>query len=492
MALKVTKKIESKFKKTLLLFLSQDKNKKPHVPKGLDQDLARFVQDVSDFQAKENEIQFYRSVHIGGYKNICLVGIGKDKYEEEAFRQLLAKAYRELEKQKLDFVEVEFQAAFSALKAESIGATACESFCLSGYKYSELKKDEKKDKEILFATASGNEKQFKELQAGAKRGHKLAKWANFARRLGDTPANLLTPTQFAQEAQKAAKEITKLKCSIWSTERIKKEKMELMLGVAKGSSQPPKVIYLEYKGNPNNKNSVAMIGKGLTFDSGGTSLKPAQGMEEMKYDMCGGANILASALCIADLGLKVNFFAMIGCTENMSGPSATKPGDVLIGRNGKSVEVINTDAEGRLVLADLLAYASEKKPSWIIDAATLTGAMMIALGDVHTGFYTSNDKFAEKINKAAEKSGELVWRMPVTKEHSDDIKGKYSDLQNIGKNRKAGSATAAAFLKEFVPENIAYAHFDVAGTAFSAGGRLAYHRSFGATGAMVRTFVELV
>ncbi|MCB0348803.1 MAG: aminopeptidase, partial [Bdellovibrionales bacterium] len=171
--------------------------------------------------------------------------------------------------------------------------------------------------------------------------------------------------------------------------------------------------------------------------------------------------------------------------------SATKPGDVHTARNGKTVEISNTDAEGRLVLADLLCYASEKKPAAIIDAATLTGAMVVALGDLHTGYYTSNDKLAKKVNDAAANSGELVWRMPVLQEHMGDMRGTYSDLNNMGSpSRKAGSAQAAGFLKEFVPEEIPYAHFDIAGTAWSVGNRLNYIRG-GASGCMVRTFVEI-
>ena len=232
------------------------------------------------------------------------------------------------------------------------------------------------------------------------------------------------------------------------------------------------------------------MGKGLTFDSGGISIKPSAGMEEMKFDMCGGANVIGTMMSIARLGLKINAIALVGCTENMPGSSATKPGDVHTARNGKTVEVTNTDAEGRLVLSDLLCYAVEQEPAAIIEASTLTGAMVVALGDLHTGFYTSNEKLAKKINEALSVSGEWGWRMPVTKDHANDMKGNYSDLNNSSMSRKAGSAQAAAFLKEFVPEEIPFAHFDIAGTAWNCGSRIPYYRNPGATGVMIRTFLS--
>jgi leucyl aminopeptidase len=233
------------------------------------------------------------------------------------------------------------------------------------------------------------------------------------------------------------------------------------------------------------------VGKGLTFDTGGISLKPGAKMEEMKYDMGGGAAVIGTMLAIAQLKLKINAIAFVPATENMPGSKATKPGDVHTARNGKTFEVNNTDAEGRLILSDALCWASEQKPAAIIDAATLTGAMVVALGNIHTGYYTRNSALKNKIEKAAGETGELVWNMPLTDAHAKDMKGTFADLSNISSAGGAGSATAAAFLEQFVDGDIPWAHFDVAGTAWACGNRLSYCTPKGATGVMVRTFVEV-
>jgi leucyl aminopeptidase len=321
-------------------------------------------------------------------------------------------------------------------------------------------------------------------------GTTLAECVNFARWLGDRPGNRMTPTNLADEAVKAAKG-TKLKVNVWDRARIKSEKMGSFLSVALGSSQEPRFIIMEYNGLASGKKPICFVGKGLTFDSGGISIKPSSGMEEMKYDMCGGAAVIATMLAIARLKLKVNAIGLVPATENMPGPGANKPGDIVVARNGKSIEVNNTDAEGRLILADALVYACEQDPSLIVDAATLTGAMVVALGNTHTGFFTRNDKLAEKIQRAADGSGEWVWRMPLTDFHVRDMRGTYADLSNISSGKGAGSATAAAFLEQFVDRDVPWAHFDIAGTAWHAGERLPYCPRKGATGAIVRTFVEL-
>jgi len=214
-------------------------------------------------------------------------------------------------------------------------------------------------------------------------------------------------------------------------------------------------------------------------------------MHEMKYDMCGGANIIGTMIAIARLKLKVNVVAYVASTENMPGPMANKPGDILTARNGKQVEVLNTDAEGRLILMDALSYACEQKPAVIFDAATLTGAVIMALGNSFTGVFTREDKLYGKIKKAADKTCERVWQLPLMKHHMSDMKGTHAELSNMSSFRGAGSSTAAAFLSNFVDEDIPWAHFDIAGTAWKVGNRLNYCPAKGASGAMIRTFVEL-
>ena len=323
-----------------------------------------------------------------------------------------------------------------------------------------------------------------------KQGILLGEVTNLARWMGDMPGNLMNPAILAREAQRAGRGLP-LKVTTWNKTRIEREKMGAFLGVARGSSADPRFLILEYRGAGANQKPICFVGKGLTFDSGGISLKPSASMEEMKYDMCGGATVIATLVGIARLGLKVNALGLVPASENMPGPSANKPGDVVRARNGKSIEVNNTDAEGRLILADALCYASEKKPAWICDAATLTGAMVVSLGNLFTGFFTNSEAMVEKVNQAAQVSGEKVWRMPLTEDHKKDMKGTYGDLSNISSNRGAGSSTAAAFLTNFVDEKIPYVHFDVAGTAWNAGNRLAYHPKKGATGSMVRTFIQM-
>lgn len=211
----------------------------------------------------------------------------------------------------------------------------------------------------------------------------------------------------------------------------------------------------------------------------------------MKYDMCGGANVIGTLLAIAKLKLKLNVIGLVPSTENLTGSAATKPGDVHVARNGKSFEVNNTDAEGRLILADALSYASELNPQLIVDAATLTGAMIVALGNTHTGFFTRNDALSKKIEAGAKVSGEWVWRMPLVDHHVKDMKGTFADLSNVSSSKGAGSATAAAFLEQFVVEGTPWAHFDIAGTGWAVGGRLPYCPKKGASGCIIRTFVEI-
>ncbi len=264
-----------------------------------------------------------------------------------------------------------------------------------------------------------------------------------------------------------------------------------LLGVSRGSAEEPRFIVMEYFGAAKTKKPIAFVGKGLTFDTGGISIKPSAKMEEMKYDMCGGAAVIGTMLAIAQLKLKINVVAYVPATENMPGSRATKPGDVHTARNGKTFEINNTDAEGRLILSDALCYASEQQPQIIVDAATLTGAMVMSLGNVHTGYFTRNSAFKTKIEKAGTISGELVWNMPLTDAHVKDMKGTFADLSNTSSATGAGSATAAAFLEQFVTEGIPWAHFDIAGTAWACGNRLNYCSGKGATGVMVRTFVEI-
>lgn len=437
------------------------------------------------------EIISFREARFLGFRNVITVGLGADsKLTHEIVRQAGAGLCKEIKALKTTevFVHVDGITGAKAALAEYIQAFV-EGLTLAAYSFDELKSNTKKTEtaEIHLITKAAKDKG---IQTAFRTGAILATSTNFAKRLGDLPGNYLTPTILAEETIAAAKG-TGLKVTAWDKKRIEKEKMGGLLGVAQGSAQEPRFIVMEYSGAAKSKKPICFVGKGLTFDTGGISLKPGAKMEDMKYDMGGGAAVIGTMLAIAQLKLKINAIAFVPATENMPGSRATKPGDVHTARNGKTFEVNNTDAEGRLILSDALCWASEQKPAAIIDAATLTGAMVVALGNVHTGYFTRNSALKTKIEKAGSESGELIWNMPLTDAHVKDMKGTYADLSNISSAAGAGSATAAAFLEQFVDSEIPWAHFDIAGTAWACGNRLNYCTPKGATGVMVRTFVEI-
>ncbi len=436
-----------------------------------------------------SEIISFREARFLGFRNVICVGLGAE-LTQEVLRQAGAALCKEIKTIKTTEIFVNFDGVFANKKDLPAYLQAfVEGVQLADYSFDELKSAPKENIKIDIHLITKSAKD-KTLQAAFQQAIILANCTNFAKRLGDLPGNLMTPTILAESVMEAARG-SELKVSAWDKKRIEKEKMGGLLGVAQGSAQEPRFIVMQYFGTVKAKKPVAFVGKGLTFDSGGISIKPSAKMEEMKYDMGGGAAVIATMLAIAQLKLKINAIAFVPATENMPGSRATKPGDVHTARNGKTFEVNNTDAEGRLILADALCYASEQNPEVIIDAATLTGAIVVALGNVHTGYFTRNSVLKNKIEKAAASSGELVWNMPLTDAHVKDMKGTFADLSNVSSATGAGSATAAGFLEQFVDQNIPWAHFDIAGTAWACGNRLNYCTAKGATGVMVRTFVEL-
>ncbi len=419
--------------------------------------------------------------------HLC-INLGKNKKPgHEEIREIFGRIYKRFESEKVFDFSVSLDSFPCTDKSQAFKAMV-ESLIMSDYCFDRFKKKGKT--RPGFKVFFQSKKEDQRLKKHLIESEIIAKGVNFARYLGDCPGNFMTPRQLGEEAKKSEKE-TKLKVTLWDKARIVREKMDSLIGVSNGSDQEPRFIIMEYKGAGPSKKTICFVGKGLTFDSGGISIKPSANMEEMKFDMCGGAAVIAALSTIARLKLKVNVMGFVPASENMPGPSANKPGDIRKARNGKSIEINNTDAEGRLILADALSFASEKKPAWIVDAATLTGAMVIALGNIHTGFYSRNRELAKKIKEAGEISGEEVWQMPLCDHHSMDMKGYYADLTNVAPSRQAGSATAAAFLENFVTDDIPWAHFDIAGTAWNVGNRQSYARTKGASGVMVRTFVQM-
>ncbi len=482
-----TKKSSSRSKKKMT------SNKRVLVS-GCSSELSRFVQSESEgeqIEGQSKEVQFYRNHN--GVGHLMILGLGDvSNIDCEVLRRSIGHGIKLLGLQKIERAAVLFDSLAPYFKQKDEAMMAlCESIALASYNFDALKssKSSQKRKKLSHVTVVATKSQDKKIKEAFEQGKILGEAANITRFLGDSPGNKMTPTILGEMAQKISKG-TPLKVSLWDRARIQKEKMGAFLGVAQGSDQPPRMIVLEYKGTAASKKPICFVGKGLTFDSGGISLKPSTSMEEMKYDMCGGGAVIGAMWAIAKMRLKVNAIAFVPATENMPGPRATKPGDVFVARNGKCVEVNNTDAEGRLILADALTYASEQKPAMIVDAATLTGAMSIALGNIYTGYFTRDEKLNGKIEKAANRSGEKIWRMPLSDEHVEDIKGTFGDLSNMSSQRGAGSSTAAAFLEQFVGKEVPWAHFDIAGTAWNVSNRVPYC-SKGASGVMVRTFVEL-
>ncbi|MGZ3746503.1 MAG: leucyl aminopeptidase [Pseudobdellovibrionaceae bacterium] len=491
----INKDIETLTCPALVVFSKapSQKDKSPKVSHTeLGKKLADAIEDKT-ITGKHLETVFYRELNYKNFRHVLVVGLGKEsEITHETIRQSIAAAFEALKGAGIKEAALHFDGLTTNKKeAEDFAKATAEGLALASYVFDELKTTGKKDSQeknlTIHVITKNSDKAFK---AAFSEGVTLGTCVNFSRRLGDLPGNLMTPTNLADSAAEAAKG-SGLKVTIWDKARIKKEKMGGLLGVSNGSSEEPRFIIMEYHGAAKNKKPLVFVGKGLTFDCGGISIKPSAGMEEMKYDMCGGANVIGAMLAIARLKLKVNVVGLVASTENLVGPGATKPGDVHTARNGKTFEVNNTDAEGRLILADALSYATELEPQTIIDAATLTGAMVVALGNIHTGYFTRNKNLKNKIEEAAEASGELVWNMPLTDQHVKDMKGTFADLSNMSSGKGAGSATAAGFLEQFVGEDIPWAHFDIAGTGWAVGNRLNYCPKKGASGVMIRTFVEI-
>lgn len=488
------KKSVSEIKCPTLIVFSKASSQKEKLAEITHKDLNKSLVDaVNDkyITGKHCEVSIYREMNYQGYRHVVVVGLGaSSELDHEKVRQVAACVHDAVKSLKTTEAALHFDGITTSVKdATQYMKAVSEGLHLASYSYDDLKsKKSDTKKEITFHLCSQHAAD-KNVKRAFEEGVIISSCVNFARKLGDTPGNLMTPEVLADSTVEAAKG-TGVKVQVWDKARIKKEKMGGLLGVSMGSSEEPRFIIMEYKGAKATDKPLVYVGKGLTFDCGGISIKPSAGMEEMKFDMCGGANVIGTILAIAKLKLKINVVGLVPSTENLAGPSATKPGDVHTARNGKTFEINNTDAEGRLILADALSYASELKPKMILDAATLTGAMVVALGNIHTGFFTRNSDLSKQVEKAADASGELVWRMPLTDYHLADMKGTYADLSNISSGKGAGSATAAAFLEQFVGEGIPWAHFDIAGTGWAVGSRLNYCSKKGASGAMLRTFVE--
>mgnify|MGYP000149012733 CR=1 FL=1 len=316
-------------------------------------------------------------------------------------------------------------------------------------------------------------------------GQAIAQGVEFTRNLTNLPANICTPTFLGEQAQQLAKQFApQINCKVLGPVEMREMGMGALLAVAQGSEQPPRLIDIQYKG-AGDAAPIVLVGKGITFDSGGLSVKPANAMDEMKYDMSGAASVLGTIKACALLKLPVNVVGLIASAENMISGAAVKPGDIVTSMSGQTVEILNTDAEGRLVLADALTYAERFNPEFVLDVATLTGGMIIALGTVASGFMTKDNQLAQLIDEAAKESNDRVWRMPLDDDYQDALDSPLADMINAGFDRTASSITAACFLSRFT-EKYRWAHFDIAGTAWVFG------KKRNATGRPVPLLTQLI
>ena len=371
------------------------------------------------------------------------------------------------------------------IEPEAVAGAISEGAVLGLYDFAKYKKAEHEDIETLMLTIRQKEK-VQAVQSAVNKGKLIAEATSLARDMVNEPANYMTPSQMAEVARSVAGKYG-LELKILEREDMKAMGMGALLGVAEGSEQPPKLITMSYRGNQHSGKAVGFLGKGITFDSGGISIKPSEGMEEMKTDMAGAAAVIAAIAAIAQLKPAINVTAIVAATENLPSGTALKPGDVLKAMNGKTIEVISTDAEGRLTLADALGYAQQLGLSPLIDLATLTGACRVALGTLYSGVFSNNQKLVDRVLKAAETSGERMWQMPMPDEYKEQNKSEIANVKNVG-NRAGGAITAGLFLAEFVGD-VPWVHIDIAGTAHST--KESGYIVKGATGVGVRTLIEL-
>lgn len=352
------------------------------------------------------------------------------------------------------------------------------------YQFDQFKTKEKPNKLKLKSVSIQVANRSEQTIANDALRHALAisKGISTARTLGNLPSNVCTPTYLADHAKAMEKNYSKITTKVLTNKDMEKLGMGAFLSVAAGTDEPAKLIAMEYRGGGELAKPTVLVGKGITFDTGGISLKPGLGMDEMKFDMCGAASVIGSITAVAELGLPLNVVGLIACTENMPSGKATKPGDIVKTMSGQTVEILNTDAEGRLVLCDTLTYAEKYKPAAVVDVATLTGACVVALGKVASGLYSTNDALADKLLKAGEYTNDRAWRMPLWDDYQEQLDSNFADMANIG-GPHAGSITAACFLARFT-KKYPWAHLDIAGTAWRNG------KDKGATGRPVPMLVQ--
>jgi leucyl aminopeptidase len=442
-----------------------------------------------DLRAKPGESQLVFPA-AGGAERLLFVGLGRPAdLTPERLRRAAGTAAKQAGRARAS--RLAFDLPRSAVAVQDAARAVAEGVSLGAYAYRETKSPPRDEpppvelEETLILLPEGTDAAA--AAEGARVGEILGRAENLARELGNLPGNRATPSFLAATAQRIAAEHG-MTATVLGREEMRAEGLGALLAVARGTEEEPKLIVLEHRHGPTGEKPLVLVGKGLTFDAGGISIKPAQGMEDMKFDMCGGAATLAAMQAIGELRLPVDVVALVPATENLLGGGAMKPGDVLVAHSGKTIEIVNTDAEGRLILADALSWARRFDPAAIVDAATLTGACVIALGHAATAVMGSDPGLVEELRAAGESSGERCWPLPMLDDYREQLQSEYADIKNSG-GRPAGAITAGWFLREFAGE-VPWAHLDVAGTAYGDG-KVSYLTK-GATGAPTRVFVQWV
>ena len=478
----------------LVVAVFKDEKAKSGVLKDLDKMSNGFVDDViksEEFKGEAGETAYIYFEPKGKVKanRLLLVGVGdKSDYATPDVAVFSGTAARQLNKRSVKSFALMPRADGNASDA---AAVAIQGVITSGYSIDKYKTKEKSSKSIDRVAVFVDGAKAKEVKDGLKRGEAIGEAMNFARDLANEPPNILHPTEMANRAKKMAKDYG-LKYEVLDEAKMKKMGMNSLLSVSLGSEQPAKLIILKYepkKSTGKKGELLALVGKGITFDTGGISIKPAENMGAMKYDMSGGATVLGAMQAIGALQPSVPVLGIVGAVENMPDGKASRPSDVVTAMNGKTVEILNTDAEGRLVLADAVAYAEKQGATKIVDMATLTGAVIIALGDLNTGIMGNDQDFVNEIIECGKETGENFWQLPVGKEYSKGIKSDIADVKNIGPSRKAGTIMAGVFIQEFI-KDAKWAHLDIAGTAWADDQKP--NQSKGPTGVAIRTLLRLV
>lgn len=431
-------------------------------------------------------------IHVFGQvpaSRVAVVGLGRKRtFDLDVPRRvfaIVARAMRGIGAKKMAVVLPD--AGSTNLSTEDIAQAVTEGSVLGLYEYQRPGKVSKKEVLRELSIVEPKRKNLASIRTGIDRGRAIADGVMLARDMSNSPANHMTPTDMASRAAKVAEEVG-LDVTILDRDEMERQGMQALLGVSRGSAQPPKFIILKYVGHPSSQKTIGLVGKGVTFDSGGISLKPAGGMAEMKTDMSGGAAVIGAMHAIGVLRPRINVTGLVPAAENLPSGTAQKPGDVVTALNGKTIEVDNTDAEGRLLLADALCYGNKIGLSPMIDVATLTGAILVTLGKVATGAFTNNQRTLDRLLKASRVTGEKMWQLPLFDEYKSQNKSEVADVKNTG-GRSAGSITAALFLAEF-SEKTPWVHLDIAGTARSES-TIGYIPK-GSSGVPVRTLVQFV